>query len=458
MDAQTLADAMQNSLGIDDYQRFTPGFNNALVAAKCTTVNRVAMFCAQTGHESAGLRYMEEIADGSQYEWRQDLGNTQPGDGPRYKGSGPIQLTGRHNFGLFSEWAHANGYCPTPTYYVDHPETVRDDPKAGFLAASWYWVVARDMNSYADAGDIRGATVAVNGGLNGFSDREQRWRHALTLGARLLPSGIEVRPPVEKVLDYPRGDIKQDTGYFCGPASSQTVILSKTGNLVAEQELARLMGTTTNGTDHIGLIAPVLNRFLPEAKYTAVEMPNDPPKAAEKQRLWEDVVRSINGGYGVVMNFVAPPSNYPRGVNGSQSPAYSGGTVYHYVACMGYRDDMGSKAFWIADSGFPPYGYWCSFEQIATLIPPKGYAAATASSLAPLAPAKPGGPAMPKTDNQLLIEIHDQLCGWDGKAGFPGWPQTGQKTAIDAIAAIGAVVARIAAKTGVEAPELKGFK
>lgn len=80
MDLQTLSTAMGN-LSTADYERFVSPFNEALFAAECTTVNRVAMWCAQVGHESGGLRYMEEIADGSAYEGRLDLGgNTQPGD------------------------------------------------------------------------------------------------------------------------------------------------------------------------------------------------------------------------------------------------------------------------------------------------------------------------------------------------------------------------------------------
>ncbi|NCL75698.1 C39 family peptidase [Rhodococcus sp. YH1] len=176
----------------------------------------------------------------------------------------------------------------------------------------------------------------------------------------------------EKVLPYNRNIVPQETGYWCGPASTQ-VVLDSLGIHVPEPQLAREIGTHTGGTDHIGLITPILNRYT-NAGYFAVQMPQDPPTQAQVDRLWRDIVASINGGRGVVVNWVAPPSNYPRGVKGSESPRYHSGIVYHYVAVMGYDDE--AMAVWVADSGFQPQGYWLSLAQLATLIPPKGYAAA----------------------------------------------------------------------------------
>lgn len=174
----------------------------------------------------------------------------------------------------------------------------------------------------------------------------------------------------ERVLPYNRDLVPQETGYWCGPASTQTVLQSR-GIVVAERDLAREIGTTVNGTDFVGLIERVLDQRVPEARYTVVDVP-DYLDEAGKARVWDTFLRSLNAGWGVVVNIVAPPNNYPRGVKGSPNPSYGGGTVYHYVPVMGYDDR--ERAVWIADSGFRPFGYWCSFDQLCTLMVPKGYA------------------------------------------------------------------------------------
>lgn len=178
----------------------------------------------------------------------------------------------------------------------------------------------------------------------------------------------------EHVLPYDRSIVPQETGWDCGPASTQ-VVLNSLGVIVSERDLIAEIGTTVNGTDDVSWIETrALDRRIPQAKYTTVYMRDDPPNNATRAALWANIVGSINAGYGVVMNWVAPPSNAPRGVKGSPSPAgYGKHTIYHYVACMGYDDTPGGRAVWIADSGFSPFGYWIGFDQCASLIPPKGY-------------------------------------------------------------------------------------
>lgn len=181
----------------------------------------------------------------------------------------------------------------------------------------------------------------------------------------------------EHVLAYNHTITPQERFYWCGPASTQ-MVLDAAGISMSETDLAARIGTTVNGTDDISLISPVLNAAL-GGGYVVRYMRDDPPTPAQTEQLWADVTASIDAGRGVVANIVAPPSNYPVGVKGSVSPAYRGGVVYHYVAVMGY-DDGPLRAVWVADSGFAPYGYWMSLAQLASLIPPKGYAAAPAVS------------------------------------------------------------------------------
>lgn len=169
----------------------------------------------------------------------------------------------------------------------------------------------------------------------------------------------------KKVLPFDTKMIPQETGYWCGPASAQ-IVLKVRGIDVSEAQLARECGTTTGGTDHIRLIERVLDRRLPEANYTSVDMPNDPPTPAQKEKLWADIVKSIDAGYAVLGNLVAPPSNYPQGF------AYGGGTVFHYITFTGY-DSVGARQVQLSDPGFRPFQGWISFDQAATLLPPKGY-------------------------------------------------------------------------------------
>lgn len=125
---------------------------------------RLAHFMGQCAHESGGFRYMEEIASGAAYEGRADLGNTQPGDGRRYKGRGPIQLTGRANYRRVGRKIGID--------LESHPDMV-SHPSVGLLVGCVYWA-DRKLNGKADADDLLGLTRAINGGTNGLEDRRVR--------------------------------------------------------------------------------------------------------------------------------------------------------------------------------------------------------------------------------------------------------------------------------------------
>jgi putative chitinase len=123
---------------------------------------RLEHFLAQCAHESDGFHTMEEYASGAAYEGRHDLGNTHPGDGIRYKGRGPFQLTGRANY---RSYGRALGLD------LEGDPELAANPHTGMLIAGQYWV-DHNLNSEADADMLTGITRAINGGLNGFADRK----------------------------------------------------------------------------------------------------------------------------------------------------------------------------------------------------------------------------------------------------------------------------------------------
>lgn len=184
MDRNTLIKAMGNQ-HISDEE--CDAFNAAMLQADCINLDRAAMWCAQLGHESSGLKYYEEIASGEAYEGRKDLGNVHPGDGRKFKGRGPIQVTGRHNYTHCSRWAYEQGYVPTVDFFVAAPQEL-GTIHYGFLGAVWYWTTQRPLNDLSDRRDLHGATRAINGGLHGFADRESRYHRCLALGGVILPS------------------------------------------------------------------------------------------------------------------------------------------------------------------------------------------------------------------------------------------------------------------------------
>lgn len=189
---ESLRDVMGGALSSDRYRALFPAVNRALLDADCTTIARSAMWFAQVGHESVGLKYMREIwgPTKQQLTYQGRMGNNRPGDGQRYMGHGPIQITGKDNHRTVSQWAFERGIVPTPTYFVDYPDELAGD-RFGFVGVTWYWTSARNMNRYADAMDIVGATRAVNGGTYGLDDRTARWHRALEMGDRIVPAPRE---------------------------------------------------------------------------------------------------------------------------------------------------------------------------------------------------------------------------------------------------------------------------
>lgn len=139
---------------------------------------RLAHFMGQCAHESGSFRYMEEIANGADYEGRADLGNTQPGDGKRYKGRGPIQTTGRANY---RRDGRALGID------LENNPYLLSIPSLGLMASTLFWS-RMGLNVFADRDDAVACSRGVNRG-NPKSDRPSNHeadRIALTTKAKAL--------------------------------------------------------------------------------------------------------------------------------------------------------------------------------------------------------------------------------------------------------------------------------
>lgn len=136
--------------------------NEAMYAWGITdTPIREAMFIAQVAHESGSFRYVKEIASGEAYEGRADLGNTEAGDGVRFKGRGYIQVTGRANYKACGEALGLD--------LIEHPELLENTANA-CRSAAWFWYI-KGLNDLADKGDFLGITKRINGGTNGYKER-----------------------------------------------------------------------------------------------------------------------------------------------------------------------------------------------------------------------------------------------------------------------------------------------
>ena len=148
--------------------RFWRPLNDAMDEFTINSPVRQAAFLAQIGHESGSLRYVRELASGEAYEGRADLGNTEPGDGIKFKGRGLIQITGKANYAACGA-ALGEDLLGTPE--------LLELPELAARSAGWWWK-AHGCNELADGENIQKVTKRVNGGLNGLAEREAIWKRA----------------------------------------------------------------------------------------------------------------------------------------------------------------------------------------------------------------------------------------------------------------------------------------
>ncbi len=145
-------------------RRLIAPLNAALAEFEINTPLRQAHFLAQVAHESNEFNNVEEMTSGAAYEGRSDLGNTQPGDGARFKGRGLIKIAGRFNYQDISAALNLD--------LINNPARLSDDHLAA-RSAGWLWH-QKKLNAVADNDDVRLATRIINGGFNGLDERVRK--------------------------------------------------------------------------------------------------------------------------------------------------------------------------------------------------------------------------------------------------------------------------------------------
>lgn len=146
--------------------------NFSMETWKINTPLRIAGFLAQVAHESGSFKYVKELASGEAYDTgrlAERLGNTpeKDGDGQMYKGRGLIQITGKYNYYACSNALFNSDRLLTDPWLLELPEYAAE-------SACWFWSI-KGLNSVADNGDLRLMTKIINGGSNGYEDRESRY-------------------------------------------------------------------------------------------------------------------------------------------------------------------------------------------------------------------------------------------------------------------------------------------
>lgn len=136
-----------------------------LIQAGYTDPIKLAAVMAQCKVESDNFRALREYASGAEYEGRKDLGNTQPGDGVKYKGRGFIQCTGRDNYASMSKFFKQD--------FVNQPERVETVEWAAKSVTWFFDVYKKGRTTTVNWDDCVAVTKIVNGGTNGLAKRQQ---------------------------------------------------------------------------------------------------------------------------------------------------------------------------------------------------------------------------------------------------------------------------------------------
>ena len=225
-DLERLDEALQCSISLEQLKEvapivsdanareWLPFLNASMWEGNINSDSRKSAYVAQLAHESDGFQTLEEYASGAGYEGRADLGNTERGDGVRFKGRGPIQVTGRANYQTYGEQLGVD--------LINNP-ALAATPEVGFRIAAAFWA-NNDLNTLADNGQFDSITQRINGGQNGAADRRAYHRTATAsldneqdiTATSEMSSTVDPQMLIEMVEHLPEAEAEQITRWIQG--------------------------------------------------------------------------------------------------------------------------------------------------------------------------------------------------------------------------------------------------
>lgn len=241
-----------------------------LIAFEVTSALRIAHLLAQVAHECDGFCTLEEYASGAAYENRKDLGNVKAGDGKRYKGRCPLQLTGRDNYRRFTIWMRdIQPKCPD---FEAQPELVAEFPWAAW-AVFFFWSTKK-LNAVADRDDLIAVTKVVNGGRNGLDDRRVKLGKAKSVITALQVKLIAANQNIPAVKILRRGSEGPAVEQLQrGLAAAGLYLLSIDGDFGPGTEAAVMLLQRSRGLLVDGIVgektAAMLQPFIPNEDIAA---------------------------------------------------------------------------------------------------------------------------------------------------------------------------------------------
>ena len=135
-------------------------------------IDALQMLTANLCHETCGFIYMKEIDPGYYLDNRTDLGNVYPGDGPKFRGCGVLQLTGRANHQRFADWLRdSRGIDDGKIMELGTDYTCEHYPFQSAIC----WLLDNDLLNVCLKQGFESCCVRINGGYNGYEDRCKWW-------------------------------------------------------------------------------------------------------------------------------------------------------------------------------------------------------------------------------------------------------------------------------------------